>query len=417
MKKKKIIFWALFIVSLIIGTGYFVFPAYSINITGYVRNYTGVLLNGDNEYSIVQNTLNLNIEGSNDKVAFNVNPYIYQYPNEDLSIGIREAYLDIYLSNMDLRIGKQEIIWGKADGVFITDIVSPKDLRNFLMPDFDEIRMGVTGIKADYYIGNNTLEFVWLPIFIPSQTPESGSIWYVTPSFSVPVDYDTSKEDVKTTLKNSDVFAKFSALTSFLDFEIMAGYAWDDEPTIHKIKSIDPTTHQLTKITIIPEYHRLGIIGGSFSTTLAGFVLRGESAFYYDKYFQSNDPSLAEGVVKKNYLDYLIGLDWTLWDIKLSAQFNQKVILDYNSQIVNDEFTNLITFLANRSFLNNTLDLELFTYIGLSDQGYLLRPNVTYSVTDGFDVSVGSNIFLGDEGMFGQYSDNDMVYFKVKYSF
>jgi len=344
MKKKKIIFWALFIVSLIIGTGYFVFPAYSINITGYVRNYTGVLLNGDNEYSIVQNTLNLNIEGSNDKVAFNVNPYIYQYPNEDLSIGIREAYLDIYLSNMDLRIGKQEIIWGKADGVFITDIVSPKDLRNFLMPDFDEIRMGVTGIKADYYIGNNTLEFVWLPIFIPSQTPESGSIWYVTPSFSVPVDYDTSKEDVKTTLKNSDVFAKFSALTSFLDFEIMAGYAWDDEPTIHKIKSIDPTTHQLTKITIIPEYHRLGIIGGSFSTTLAGFVLRGESAFYYDKYFQSNDPSLAEGVVKKNYLDYLIGLDWTLWDIKLSAQFNQKVILDYNSQIVNDEFTNLITF-------------------------------------------------------------------------
>jgi len=72
---------------------------------------------------------------------------------------------------------------------------------------------------------------------------------------------------------------------------------------------------------------------------------------------------------------------------------------------------------SNRSFLNNTLDLELFTYIGLSDQGYLLRPNVTYSVTDGFDVSVGSNIFLGDEGMFGQYSDNDMVYFKVKYSF
>ena len=105
--------------------------AQSIGLTGYVRNYTGVLLNGDNEYSIIQNTLNLNVEQSKDKIAFKANPYIYQYPNQEMEIGLREAYLDIYFNSVDVRIGKQQIIWGKADGVFITDIVSPKDLSEF----------------------------------------------------------------------------------------------------------------------------------------------------------------------------------------------------------------------------------------------------------------------------------------------
>lgn len=391
--------------------------AYSIEINGYVRNYTSVLLQQSNKYSIVQNTLNLNIEGSNGNVAFKANPYIYHYPNEDIDIGLREAYLDIYLDSMDLRVGKQEIIWGKATGVFITDIVSPKDLSNFLMPDFDEIRMGVTGIKADYYIGNNVLEFVWLPVFTPTQTPENESIWYVSPSFSVPVTYDNSKEDVTPSLKNSDVFVKFSALTSLIDFEIMAGYAWDDDPTIHIVKSVDATTKQLTGVTLIPEHHRLAIGGGSFSTTLGGFVLRGEGAFYNGKYFQSSDPSLSEGIIKRDYIDYLLGLDFTVFNIKFSTQFNQKIIMNYNHYIVDDQYTNLLTFLASKNFLNNTLNLELFTYVGLSDQGYLIRPKITYSVADGFDVILGSNIFGGDSGTFGQYDDNDMVYFKVKYSF
>ena len=41
-----------------------------------------------------------------------------------------------------LSLGKQQVVWGKADGVFITDIVSPLNLTEFLLPDFDEIRTG-----------------------------------------------------------------------------------------------------------------------------------------------------------------------------------------------------------------------------------------------------------------------------------
>jgi len=391
--------------------------AQSLGLTGYTRNYTGVLLQGNNDYSIIQNTFNLNVEQSKDKVAFKVNPYIYQYPNKDMEIGLREAYLDMYFNSVDLRIGKQQIIWGKADGVFITDIVSPKDLSEFLLRDFDEIRMGVTSLKADYYLGDNTFEVVWLPVFSPTVMPPEGSIW--RPAFSFPMSpiFDCSRETVKPSLQNSELFAKYSALTSRVDFEVMAGYAWDDDPTMHVVKSINPATHQLDGLTVFPEHHRLAIGGGSFSTTLGPFVVRGEGAYYNGKYFNSIDPNLPESVVQKNYLHYLIGLDYTLWDIHLSSQFIQQAILDYDPMIEQDEHENMGTFLASRDFLNETLNVQLFVYYGFNNSDALIRPKVTYDLADGFELLLGANIFTGNAGWFGQYDNNDMVYTKIKYSF
>ena len=152
--------------------------------------------------------------------------------------------------------------------------------------------MGVTGLKADYYLGDNTFEIVWLPTFAPTVMPMEGSIW--RPKFSFPVQpaFDHSREGVTPSLENSEVFAKFSALTSLVDFEVMAGYAWDDDPTMHVVKSIDLATHRLTGLTVYPQHHRLALGGGSFSTTVGPFVLRGEGAYYNGKYFNSTDPKL-----------------------------------------------------------------------------------------------------------------------------
>ncbi len=391
--------------------------AQSLGLTGYVRHYTGVLAEGDKEYSILQNTLNLNMEHSRDMAAFKANPYLYHYSDSDLEIGLREVYMDIYFSSADIRIGKQQIIWGKADGVFITDIVSPRDLREFLLPDFDEIRMGVTAVKTDYYLGNHTFELVWLPVFTPTVKPDESSIWF--PKMDLPVNpqFDYSEKDVNGSLKNSEIFAKYAAITSAVDFEIMAGYAWDDDPTMHISKTIDTLTHLLTALEVTPKHHRLTIGGGSFSTTSGGFIVRGEGAFYGGKYFNTSSPLATDGVVKKDYMHYLLGLDYTLWDINLSGQFIQQAIMDYDEIIDQDEFVNTMTFFARRDFLRETLTLELFSYIGLNNEDALIRPRIYYDLTDGFEILLGANIFTGNEGQFGQYSKNNMGYFKIKYSF
>ncbi len=397
--------------------------AQETEISGFVRNYTGVLYE-DGDFAILQNTLNLNIDKSGDKVAFKANPMLYSYNTDSLNLRLRELYMDLYFKKIDLRIGKQQVVWGKADGVFITDIVSPLNLTEFLLQDFDEIRTGVNAVKFDYYIGNSTFEVIWLTNFTPTKLPSTNSIWYVQPDFPINPSFNWSLSEVKPSLENSEVFAKYSALTSKIDFEFMGGYTWDDNPTMHVQKEfgMDTTTMPpspiLTSLNITPEHHRLYIGGGSFSTEIKGIILRGEGAYYNGKYFQTEDPLAIDALLQKDYLHYLIGVDFNIKDVKFSTQFIQEVILDYNENMLNEEMQNTVTLLARYDMLRETLHIELFSYIGLTNEDALIRPKITYDFDDSFSILFGANIFVGeDEGRFGQYKDNSMGYVKLKYSF
>lgn len=382
---------------------------------GYVRTYIGALLKDDSDFSIVQNAFDLNFEYATKMASFKVNPFVYQKPTEALEIGLREAYMDVYLSSIDIRIGKQQIIWGKTDGVFITDVVSPKNLSEFLLPDFDEIRIGVTAFRADYYLGNHTFEIVWVPLFTPTQQPEPDSIWAASPSFPVPAVVDPT-EEVEGAVQNSELFAKYSFLGSVLDFELMSGYFWDDDPTLHITDRIFSGS-ELVSLTLTPRHHRLGLVGISLSAAPGRVVVRGEGGYYFGKFFHTNNPSDADGVAERDFLKYGSGIDFSLYTINMSIQFIQQVILDYDERFANDRFENLMTLLARKDFLHETLHTELFAYFGFNNPDALLRPKIIYDIVDDLEIEAGANIFLGDEGQFGQFDDNDMIFTRVVYSF
>lgn len=403
--------------------------AQSLDFSGYARTYLGVLANDSLDYAINQNTFDFTIEKKLGNVGFIANTTIYQYPNSDLDIDLREVYMDIYFDNMDLRIGRQMIIWGKADGVFITDIISPKDLGEFLLRDFDEIRTGITSLKADYYLGNNTLEFVWVPTFTSTMMPDEPSIWSRVPKFDLPATVDESEKDIPGRLENSEAFLKFSGMSSLIDFEIMTGTMWDDDPTMHilpEFTMIDGNP-QPTGLLLKPQHHRLNLMGGSFSTEIKGFVVRGEGAYYTGKQFSALDTqmNMPLNLVEKDYLHYLIGTDFNIGETQFSTQFIQRAIMDYDDAIVQDETDNMMTFLANRTFMRETLTLQLFSYVGLNYEDALIRPTIAYDIADGFELLAGANIFFRNDDtepadvseMFGYFDDNDMAYLKVKYSF
>ena len=413
MKKK-----ALFIL-LLITLSIYSKAQENVNITGFARTYEGIKLD-NGEFGIIQQTLNLSFDKVGDKVGFKVNPMLYAYNADSLDFRLREIYLDLYFANMDIRIGKQQIVWGKADGVFITDIVSPLNLTEFLLPDFDEIRTGIISTKFDYYVGNSTFEAIWIPQFTPTERPAPGSIWYVQPDFPAPPTFDWSKSEITPSLENSEIFLKYSFMGSNIDFELMGGYTWDDNPAMHVEKVIDPTTQppSLIGLNITPQHHRLYLTGGSFSTEIKGVILRGEAAYYDGKYFQTEDPLATDALIQKNYLNYVVGLDFNIGDVKISGQFIQKYIFDYDANMTENETNNLATFLARYDALRETLHFELFSYMGLTDGDALIRPKISYDFEDSFNILLGANIFVGDEqGQFGQYGDNTMIYMKIKYNF
>ena len=392
----------------------------NVDINGFVRNYTGVQYN-NGDFIMLQNTLNLNFEKMGDRVAFKANPMLYLYGIDSLDFNMREIYLDLYFDNFDIRVGKQQIVWGKADGVFITDIVSPLNLNEFLLPDFDEIRIGVYAAKIDYYFGNSSIEAIWKPIYAGNEFPGPGSIWYKPPEFPAPPTFDYSKEKTDPSLENSEVYLKYALSSSAIDFDLMGAYTWDATPGMYTEKQFEMDSMGnpvLTGLLITPEHHRLYVAGGSFTSTIKSFVLRGEAAYYNGKYFQTADPTADGALIQKNYLHYVVGLDYGIGNLKLSAQFIQKYIMDYNDFIVEEEFGNTMTFLARYDAMRETLHLELFSYVGLNYGDALIRPKVTYDFSDSFSILLGSNIFVGDErGMFGRYDDNSMIYTKIKYNF
>ncbi|RLD67241.1 MAG: hypothetical protein DRI84_02960 [Bacteroidetes bacterium] len=397
--------------------------AQNVDISGFARTYEGILVeNGD--FAIIQQTLNLNFEKRGEKVAFKANPMLYMYNADSLNFTMRELYMDLYFKNFDLRLGKQQIVWGKADGVFITDIVSPLNLTEFLLPDFDEIRIGVIAAKLDYYIGNSTIEAILIPQFTPTERPASNSIWYIQPDFPATPTFDWSQSQIAPSLENSELFLKYSIMTSKIDFDLMGAYTWDDNPTMHVQKqfgidtSTTPPSPILTGLNITPEHHRLTVAGGSFSSEIKGFILRGEAAYYNGKYFQTEDPMATDALIQKDYLHYVVGLDFSIGALKLSGQFIQQYILDYDDMMTNNETLNTATVLARYDMLRETLHLELFSYIGLTNSDALIRPKITYDFDDSFSILLGANIFVGDEaGQFGQFHDNSMIYTKIKYSF
>jgi len=415
----KTIVKKLFIGLLLIASGQL--TAQTIGVDGFVRNYTGVLYN-NGDFNMLQNTLNLDFNLMGDKMALKANPMIYLYGIDSFDFRLREIYLDLYFNSFDIRIGKQQIVWGKADGVFITDIVSPLNLSEFLLPDFDEIRIGVYAAKVDYYFGNSTLEAIWKPVYAGNELPGPGSIWYKPPEFPAPPTFDYSKEKINPSLENSEVYLKYSFSSSAIDFDLMGAYTWDQTPGMHVQKQFefDTVTQKpvLKGLLITPEHHRLYVAGGSFTSTIKSFVIRGEAACYNGKYFQTADPLAEDALVQKDYLHYVVGLDYGVGNLKLSAQFIQKYIMDYDDMMDEEEFGNTMTFLARYDAMRETLHLELFSYIGLNYGDALIRPKITYDFSDAFSILLGANVFVGDEqGMFGRHNDNSMIYTKIKYNF
>ncbi|MGC1818018.1 MAG: DUF1302 family protein, partial [Casimicrobiaceae bacterium] len=77
---------------------------------------------------------------------------------------LRENYIDFGKGDWDFRLGRQQIVWGEMVGLFFADVVSAKDLREFILPSFDELRIPQWAGRAEYFKGDFHAEAIWIPV-------------------------------------------------------------------------------------------------------------------------------------------------------------------------------------------------------------------------------------------------------------
>ncbi len=101
------------------------------------------------------------------------------YPNDNFELDLRELYLDADLSNADLqgriRLGKQQVVWGQADGLRLLDVVNPGDFKEVILDDYGDSRIPLWMINLELFLAFGDLQILWIPDTTVHDIPASGS--------------------------------------------------------------------------------------------------------------------------------------------------------------------------------------------------------------------------------------------------
>ncbi|MGP1446875.1 MAG: DUF1302 family protein [Candidatus Limimorpha sp.] len=326
---------------------------------------------------------------------------------------LREAYLDHRGDHWGLRAGRQLVIWGAADGLRITDLVSPLDMTEFLAQDYDDIRMPVNALRLFVFNDKVRVEAIAVPAFEGYVLPvDASNPWSVLPTGSpLPVVWNDTGSRPAFHLSNFEYGGRLSVTLPGVDFSLSGLYTWNKMPVIQYAPSP-------TEITVSPQYYRMGFVGGDISKPLGQFVLRGEAAYNIDKHFSYKPETMRQPQQGFRSLNWLVGVDWyapSEW--MLSAQFSTENIFGYEDCIMQERNNMLATLNVSKKLFNSTLQLSDFTYFDVSNKGWFSRFAADYALSDQIHLLAGFDWFGGDKGIFSVYKNNSEVWIKAKYSF
>lgn len=251
---------------------------------------------------------------------------------------IREAYLDVTYGSFFGRFGRQLVAWGKSDGVFLLDQVSPFNFRQPFKFEEQDIRIPQWMINLNYYFGTTgKVQFLWLPdpqfAEFPGNSPSELCSHDWTPAgacltnqllvafddffkndLGIPEGYPFLRKKPANTIENSALGLRFDSEYKGLTFSLawLYKYPWflvdfpgvDGRPCKGRGCAALATSNIRTT-------ERIHIIGAAFDyqfNNLLGIenvVLRNESALYLDDLFYLPTTE----VVQKNHFQTMWGID------------------------------------------------------------------------------------------------------------
>lgn len=374
----------------------------AVEFKGYIKTKHAAAIKSENDILISESNLNLEMsqEIGDSKFFATID---YQADYLDNKPEIKELYHDYYGENFTLRIGKQIIPWGKADGIKITDIVSPYDYSQYQSKKIEESRIGVEAIKLNYTTNLTETELIWIPMFTPSSLPEEESKWYLFNK------YNFEKTDLpKKNIKNSEIGAKSTIYLDGIDISISGFYMWNDNP-IYKKEIIND------KLILTPFHHRIGFIGIDLSASVGKkTILRSEIAYFSKDYFAQYDNKLIDKPIVKSMigLDYYPGDNWTI-----TQQFILDTILNYNNKIIKDENQFTYTLSISKKLFREQLELKNQLYYNHYEKSYNNKFEIDYTVIDGLHYMLALDIYGGEKGLNSEYKNYSNIWISAKYSF
>jgi hypothetical protein len=312
----------------------------------------------------------------------------------------REAFLDLRFGPLDVRVGRQIIVWGRADGINPTDNLSAKDLT-LLTPDDDDQRLGTTALRASYYLGDIGLTGVWSPELRPHRFP-------LPRMEGVMVDHDHDSWQL------DQWAARIEQSGRAVDWSVSYFDGFDLTP------DLGPPALRLT-------HRRVRVFGADMAANAGRFALRAEGA-----YVHTEDASGADPYAKNRHLFVVAGADRTFLEtLNVNLQYLHRHVFDYAppveemiavQQAVVSSQTRRVQHGASlrvaQKWFHDTLEAECAAAAWIEPYGYTVRPRVAYAVSDQWKTIAGAEVFGGEAAsLFGLLRENSTAYVEARWSF
>jgi len=361
--------------------------------------------------------------------------YGQQLDRYDLFVDLREAYVNAYFGPVDLRLGKQVIAWGRANGFNPTSNLAPIDFR-IRSPVEDDRRIGNMAARMFVNLLPVRIEGVWLPLYQATEFPtlqlEPG-ISFVDPSYPV------------VSLRNGTFAGKVNV--ELPSFEASLSYFNGNAP-LPGLKYVDHQTGPEYYVQIQRASYRQHVIGADFAAVVGDlFGLTGEAALRIPMN-QATTPWAA-----KQDMQWVLGIEREFGDVMIIAQYLgrytfdwqpqynvlgsvtdlrdnpavqedgpnaatvraqntdkiQQTIFNYNRIIFNQkyQFQTLASLRVEWKTLQERLSISALGLVNFNTSEWALFPKVSYRITGGLTGSVGAEIYMGpDDTLFGMIEDD-----------
>lgn len=394
-------------------------------IKGKFQNYNAFKTTGNNQLIIGNNRIRLQVNNNLNRGNIHFNGDInHRYVNHisEIEIILREAYVDFYFERSDFRAGLQSVSFGRSTGIFVTDILTPLDLREFLTRDISDLKTGFIGANYTRYFGQNYLQLIGSPIFIPSRIPESGSRWFPEPSFPdfIPLQYD--EQERENTPVNMNVAARFAWRDhAGFDADLMF-YYWPHPVPAYGLELDILSDLQSSSVTLRESYLNSPMVGTVISwRPVEKWEILAEALYVHQKLFTYlpvpidqleeaiDDPQLALQLIpaflpnddgfltKKPWIHSMAGIRYKSGNWVFSTQAYIEYIFNYEEDILSQKHFPYLAGIAGRSFFRDKLNAILFGQYNIYAEDFWIRFHGNYEWSDNIELSAGINLFGGPD--------------------
>lgn len=401
------------------------------SISGHLQTAAAYTVASPDHWSKLRNTLALALErelGTDIKLKISgrfsydgVYDFTTFYPDRvkrDQRIDgmFHETFLDFGVNDWSLRFGRQHITWGEVVGLFFADVVSAKDMREFLIPEFDYIRTPQWAARAEYFKGDFKAEAIWIPYTTYDRIGKPGSDFY---PFTIPPPsgFAQNIRSERTPHKLSD--SSFGLRTSYLTngWDLGAFYYGSTDANATFFRTI--TLAPVPNVSYRPDHERIHQAGLTVSKDTGEFVVKAEAVYTWDRYFNVTRINDADGVVRQNFLDYVLSADIPLpMDSRINLQFFQRWFTNHDPDILLRRVESGASLFASTKLFHEKVEPELLLIHSLNRLDWMARFKINWYFAKDWRLVTGTAFFGGKElGLFGRFAQKDRVFAELRYSF